>query len=198
MMGLAWNGRETYLLFHGVNSAFYVWINGQKVGYGQDSRMTSEFNITKYLKPGQNMIAVEVYRWSDGSYVEDQDFWRMSGIFRNVTLVSRAEVYVRDFQVLTPFDSDYRDATLKLRMNVRNLQESPQSVTVEATLFDSAGKQVLPPMLKRTEVSGGKDVVVEIDRVVKHPKQWSAEVPNLYKLLLTLKDANGKTIETIP
>ena len=194
----SWKGRQTFLTFDGVNSAFYVWINGEKVGYSEDTRLPSEFNITRYLKPGQNTIAVEVYRWCDGSYMEDQDFWRMSGIFRNVTLVSRAEVYVRDFQVLTPFDSDYRDATLKLRMNVRNLKESPQSVTVEATLFDSAGKQVLPPMLKRTEVSGGKDVVVEIDRVVKHPKQWSAEVPNLYKLLLTLKDANGKTIETIP
>jgi beta-galactosidase len=86
----SWNGRQTYLLFNGVNSAYYVWINGQKVGYSQDSRMVSEYNITKYLQPGKNTIAVEVYRWSDGSYMEDQDFWRMSGIFRDVTLVSRA------------------------------------------------------------------------------------------------------------
>ncbi len=117
----SWNGRETYLLFHGVNSAFYVWINGQKVGYSQDTRMTSEFNITKYLKPGKNMIAVEVYRWSDGSYIEDQDFWRMSGIFRDVTLVSRDSLHVRDFQVQTPFDGAYQNSTFKLRVSVQNV-----------------------------------------------------------------------------
>ena len=114
----SWNGRETYLLFGGVNSAFYVWINGQKVGYSQDSRMTSEFNITKYLKPGNNLIAVEVYRWSDGSYMEDQDFWRMSGIFRDVTLLSRAPLHIRDFQVKTPFDSAYENSTFKLHVSV--------------------------------------------------------------------------------
>ena len=111
---------ETYLLFNGVNSAYYVWINGQKVGYSQDSRMVSEFNITKYLQPGKNSIAVEVYRWSDGSYMEDQDFWRMSGIFRDVTLVSRAPLHIRDFQVLTPFDGTYENATFKLHVSVQN------------------------------------------------------------------------------
>jgi len=116
----SWNGRQTYLLFNGVNSAYYVWINGQKVGYSQDSRMASEYNITKYLQPGKNTIAVEVYRWSDGSYMEDQDFWRMSGIFRDVTLVARAPLHIRDFQVLTPFDSAYENATFKLHLSLQN------------------------------------------------------------------------------
>ena len=97
----SWASRQTYLVFYGVNSAYYVWINGEKVGYSQDARMTSEYNITKYLKPGKNTIAVEVYRWCDGSYMEDQDFWRMSGIYRNVVLMSRPAVHVRDFRIYT-------------------------------------------------------------------------------------------------
>lgn len=193
-----WKGRETFLTFDGVNSAFYVWINGQKVGYSQDSRLPAEFNITKYLKPGANMIAVEVYRWCDGSYMEDQDFWRMSGIFRDVTLVSRAPVYVRDFQVLTPFDNEYRNATLKLRVNVRNLTTKPEIAAVEAKLLDAAGKTVFTPILKKIEIGQRDEAGIEFDKFVTNPKQWSAEVPNLYKLLLTLQDASGKTIETIP
>ena len=118
-----WSGRQTYLIFNGVNSAFYVWINGQKVGYSQDSRMVSEFNITKYLRNGNNQIAVEVYRWSDGSYIEDQDFWRMSGIFRDVTLVSRAAEHIRDFQVQTPFDSEYVNSTFKLHGTFRTWRQ---------------------------------------------------------------------------
>jgi beta-galactosidase len=194
----SWNGRQTFLTFDGVNSAFYVWINGQKVGYGQDSRLPSEFNITKYLKPGENVVAVEVYRWSDGSYMEDQDFWRMSGIFRNVTLVSRAPVFVRDFQALTPFDSQYRNATLKLRVHVRNAGDASAAAAVEAKLLDASGKPVFAPLVKKTAVASGGEEIVAFDQPVTAPKQWSAEVPNLYTLLLTLKDAKGKIIETIP
>ncbi len=193
-----WKGRETFLVFDGVNSAFYVWINGQRVGYSQDPRLPAEFNITEYLKAGANTVAVEVYRWCDGSYLEDQDFWRMSGIFRNVTLVSRAPFYVRDFQVLTPFDGEYRNATLKLKVNVRNLTAKAEIATIEAKLLDASGKPVFAPLMKKIEVGQGEDSVIEIEKPVESPHKWSAEVPNLYQLLLTLKDANGKTVETIP
>src|SRR5581483_7937351 len=98
----SWKGRETYIVFDGVYSAFFVWINGHKVGYSQDSRLPAEFRITRFVHPGENMIAVEVYRWAAASYLEDQDTWRMSGIYRNVRLVSRTPVHVRDFQVRTP------------------------------------------------------------------------------------------------
>ena len=104
--------------------------------------MVSEFNITKYLTAGKNEIAVEVYRWSDGSYIEDQDFWRMSGIFRDVTLVSRAAKHLRDFQVQTPFDSDYVNSTLKLHGTVQNLESNDASALVEAKLLDADGKPV--------------------------------------------------------
>jgi len=194
----AWVDRQTFLIFDGVNSAFYVWINGEKVGYSQDTRLPAEFNITQYLKPGQNMIAVEVYRWSDGSYLEDQDFWRMTGIFRNVTLVSRAPLHVRDFQVLTTFDSEYHNATLKLRVNVRNLSAKAEVAAVEAKLLDTSGKPLFKPLVKKVNVGQGQESDLEIDQSVTNPKKWSAEVPNIYKLLLTLKDSHGNTIETIP
>ncbi len=193
----AWAGRQTFLVFDGVNSAFYVWINGQKVGYSEDSRLPAEFNITKYLKPGENTIAVEAYRWCDGSYMEDQDFWRMSGIFRNVTLVSRAPVYVRDFQVQTPLDAAYRDATLKLRVNLRNLDSNSQMATVEAALLD-AGRPVFAPLVKRAVVSSGEEITLNFEQAVRNPRKWSAEEPNLYTLVITLRDASGKATETVP
>ncbi|ABF43484.1 beta-galactosidase [Candidatus Koribacter versatilis Ellin345] len=194
----SWNGRETFLVFDGVNSAYYLWINGQKVGYSQDTRMMAEFNITKYLKPGTNTIAVEVYRWCDGSYIEDQDFWRMSGIYRNVTLVSRAPLHIRDFQVQTPFDAQYRDAILKVRVDVRNLGASNSAATLEAQLLDDNSKPVFAILAKRVQLEQNKETSITLEQLVKAPKQWSAEIPNLYQLLLTLKDADGKTLEVIP
>ncbi len=189
------SGRQTFLVFDGVNSAFYVWVNGEQVGYSEDSRLPAEFNITKYLKPGANTIAVEVYRWCDGSYMEDQDFWRMSGIFRNVTLVSRGPIYIRDFQVLTPFDAQYRNATFRARVDLRDLA-SPQSVTVDAQLFDKNGKSVFGPLAKQIDLAG--EGTVDFEQEVRDPKKWSAEEPNLYRLVLTLKDTAGKVLEVIP
>ena len=193
----SWNGRETYLLFGGVNSAFYVWINGQKVGYSQDSRMTSEFNITKYLKPGNNLIAVEVYRWSDGSYMEDQDFWRMSGIFRDVALLSRAPLHIRDFQVKTPFDSAYENSTFKLHVSVQNVGNGNGAASMETKLLDAAGKQVFKTV-SSVKVPSGKDAVIDLQQAVKSPNKWSAEIPYLYQLIITLKDSKGGVIEVIP
>jgi beta-galactosidase len=194
----SWNGRQTYLLFNGVNSAYYVWINGQKVGYSEDTRMVSEYNVTKYLQPGKNTIAVEVYRWSDGSYMEDQDFWRMSGIFRDVTLVCRAPLHIRDFQVLTPFDSAYENATFKLHLSLQNTGAAKSApASVEAKLIDAAGKQVLS-VTKKLNVSGGKEADIDLQQPVSKPNKWSAESPYLYQLVLTLKDAKGGVVEVVP
>jgi beta-galactosidase len=193
----SWYGRETYLLFNGVNSAYYVWINGQKVGYSQDSRMVSEFNITKYLQSGKNSIAVEVYRWCDGSYMEDQDFWRMSGIFRDVTLVSRAPLHIRDFQVLTPFDSAYENATFKLHISLQNTGAKGGAASVEVKLLDSTGKPVFSTT-KKLNTSATKGSDFDLQQAVAKPNKWSAEIPYLYQLLLTLKDAKGNIVEVIP
>ena len=192
-----WAGRKIYLLFAGVNSAYYVWVNGQKVGYSQDSRMTAEFDITRQLRPGQNTIAVEVYRWSDGSYLEDQDFWRMSGIFRDVTLVARTPVHLRDFQVKTSFDPAYQNATFKLNATVQNLDARSDAAMLEAKLLDASGATVFTATRKMS-IAAGKEHELEIDQPVTAPKKWSAETPYLYKLLLTLKDSKGTVLETIP
>ena len=115
---LDWNNRITKIVFDGVQSAFYLWINGNKVGYSQGSRTPAEFNITSYLKPGKNLIAVQVYRWSDGSYLEDQDFWRLSGIFRDVYIWSRNPSHIEDFHVITDLDEKYEDAILRLTLGL--------------------------------------------------------------------------------
>jgi len=193
-----WRGRQTFIVFDGVYSAFYLSINGQSAGYSQDSRLPAEFNITRFLKPGDNQIAVEVYRWGVGSYLEDQDTWRMSGIYRNVTLVSRAPLHVRDFQVLTPLDADYRDATLRLRVQVRNLASQPAAASVEAKLLDDGGSPVFPPLVSKIAVDPNGEAGVSFEQRVANPRKWSAEDPNLYKLLVTLKDASGAVIESIP
>ncbi|MDT5263341.1 MAG: beta-galactosidase [Acidobacteriota bacterium] len=193
-----WRGRQVFLAFGGVNSAFYVWVNGQKVGYSEDSRLPSEFNITSYLKPGENMLAVEVYRWSDGSYMEDQDFWRMSGIFRSVQLVSRAPIYARDFYARTTLDADHRDATLRVKVKVRNAERQNDAVAVEAKLLDAAHHSVFRALNEKANVQGQSETALDFEQKVSNPLKWSAEEPNLYTLLITLKDSSGRVIETIP
>lgn len=195
----SWNGRETFVVFDGVNSAFYLWINGEKVGYSEDTRLPAEFNITKYLKPGENIIAAEVYRWCDGSYLEDQDFWRMSGIYRNVTLYSRAPLNIRDFYVRTPLDDRYRDAKLDAWIKVRNLSALDNAATVELSLLDAGGKNVFEPLKSAAViVAKGEEAKIEFSQPVSNPLKWSAELPNLYTMLLVLKDNAGKVIEAIP
>jgi beta-galactosidase len=171
-----WKNRETYIVFDGVQSAFYLWVNGHKAGYSQGSRTPAEFNITKYLRDGKNELAVEVYRWCDGSYLEDQDFWRLSGIYRDVYLWSRAESHIRDFTVVTDLDDEYKDAELIIDYDLTG------EGTVETDLYDASGRKVLPhPQTK-----------------ILNPEKWTPETPNLYTLLLTLKDASGNIIEVIP
>lgn len=192
-----WAGRRVLLTFDGVNSFFYVWINGQKVGMGKDARTPVEFDITPYLKKGENLIAVENLRWCDGSYLEDQDFWRLSGIFRDVYLWSPPDLHIRDFQVITDLDSEYRDAQLTLAVKVQNAGEQDAVAKVESELLNASGKVVASPsiLLKPTASS---EAEASISVQVKNPLKWSAEHPNLYKLLIALKDEAGKTLEVIP
>src|SRR5436305_8099069 len=129
-----WKGRQVYLHFDGVDSAFYAWVNGKKLGYSEDSRTPAEFNLTPHLKPGSNLLAVEVYRFGDGAFLEDQDMWRMSGIFRDVYLWATPDQHVRDFEVHTDLDSDYRDGTLRIAVKLANASEKAAKVTVSAAL----------------------------------------------------------------
>jgi len=194
----AWQGQEVFLTFDGVNSFFYLWLNGQKLGFSKDSRTPATFRITPYLRPGQNLLAVEVFRWNDGSYLEDQDFWRLSGIFRNVTLWSTPAVHVRDFEVQTRLDADYRDAEFVLTAEMKNYSGAAQEVALEATLLDPAGQVVFTAPVAKSSVAPDAATKFSLSQKVANPLKWSAETPHLYTLLLTAKDAAGKTTEVIP
>jgi len=192
-----WDGRRVFITFDGVNSFFYLWINGQKVGMGKDSRTAVEFDVTPYLKPGENLLAVENFRWCDGSYLEDQDFWRMSGIFRDVYLWSPPNVHVRDIEVTPDLDGEYRDAELRGKMQLVNYGKATASVTVDVELLDPAGKSVLTRSVEKT-IGAGEELPMEGVAQVSNPLKWTAETPHLYKLLVSIKDDAGKTLEVVP
>ena len=190
-----WSGRRTLVTFDGVNSMFYLWVNGQKVGMGKDSRTPVEFDITPYLQPGDNVLAVENFRWCDGSYLEDQDFWRMSGIFRDVYLWSPSPVHLRDFEVQSSLDDAYRNGNLNIAVELENSTGSDAEVTVTAELFDAAGASIAAPSAVVQVGPDGADGKAMLEQSVTEPLQWSAETPNLYQLVLTLKDKDGNVLE---
>jgi beta-galactosidase/beta-glucuronidase len=191
------SGRQVFLVFQGVNSAFYVWVNGRMAGYSQGSHMPSEFNVTALVRPGRNLLAVKVLKWSDASYLEDQDFWRLSGIFRDVYLLSLPDVHIRDVFVRTTFDKSYRDATLAVDVNVRNCAAKPAAgCRLSARLLDSEGRVVLEqPVGKVLRLAPGAEAALTLRAPVASPRKWSAEEPNLHTLLLTLRDARGRVLE---
>ncbi len=188
-----WQRRQVFLHFDGVDSAFYVWLNGKKVGYSEDSRTPAEFNITPYLTFGRNLLAVEVYRFSDGSYLEDQDMFRLSGIFRDVYLWTTASLHIRDFEVKTDLDASYRDAVLAVETEVLDYSGRTPAGAVDLELFDDRGTPVIP--LAASAVANNR---ASFNIKVANPKKWTAETPNLYRLQLTLKDAAGRIVEVIP
>ncbi|KUO16119.1 glycoside hydrolase family 2 TIM barrel-domain containing protein [Streptomyces dysideae] len=195
-----WSGRRTFLHFEGVKSAHYVWINGELVGYHEDSFTPAEYDITEHLKPGTNQIAVEVYRYSDGDWLEDQDMIRLSGIFRSVYLYSTPAVRLRDFRLDTPLGDDYKSAELSVTASVRGYGGSGAGrYTVETQLYDAAGHAVWSrPLQQQAQVDeAGKDVTVQSVKAVPAPRLWSAEHPNLYTAVLRLRDPAGKVIETL-
>jgi len=192
-----WDGRQVILHFAGVDSAFYLWVNGEMVGYSQGSRTPAEFNITSYLQAGKNVVAAEVYRYSDGSYLECQDFWRLSGIFRDVFLFSVGDLDIRDFQVDTILDESYQDAQLDLTIWVRSFANREEIAVIEAELLDAAGDPVLAAFGAMGEIAPGQESKVRLAADVVNPLKWSAEEPNLYTLQLTLKDYKGAVVEVL-
>ncbi|MBC7234787.1 MAG: DUF4981 domain-containing protein, partial [Chloroflexi bacterium] len=193
----SWDDRQVFAVFEGVDSAFYLWINGQRVGYSQDSRLPAEFNITPYIRPGQNLMAVRVYRLSDGSYLEDQDHWRLSGIHRDVYLIATPPVHVRDVRIQTPFDQEMTDATLRIRLKITNYTDRPlREHTVRARLLDADGQQVFDrPLVSTISVRGSSELVLDMQRRIKAPRKWSAEDPYLYMLIITLMNEDDEVLE---
>lgn len=188
-----WAGRQTFIVFNGVASAFHVYVNGRHVGYSEDSRTPAEFNLTPYLKPGENLLAVQVYRYGDGAYLEDQDFWRLSGIFRDVSLWSAADLDLRDLQLDASLADDQRSGVLQLSTWTRDYAGRARRYTVEASLLDAAGRTLARDTLAGQAPAGGEHAAsARLDGLRIEP--WSAEQPRLYSVLLTLKDETGRAL----
>jgi beta-galactosidase len=189
-----WKDKEVFLQFGAVSSAFYVWVNEKLVGYSEDSKTPAEFNITKYLRDGKNSLAVEVYRWSDGSYLEDQDFWRLSGIQRTVFLHARPKTFIKDFFAVGDLDKNYNDGLLKVDVSLKKAIENTRDFAIDVSLYD--GTQKLFTESKDVRLSDDKSLV-SFNKSIKGVKKWSAEKPNLYSLVISLKSKNGNIDESI-
>lgn len=185
------NGREIFLHFGAAKSAFEVYVNGEFVGYSQGSMTPHEFNVTKVLKPGENVITAKLYRYSDGSYLEDQDMWWLCGIYREVYLFAEPKLCLRDFYFKTDFDDSYTDSNVTLNMYINNYNNIRGKMTASAKLIDSNNGEILLGT-KETELSGGNEAVT-FTETVKAPEKWSAETPNLYTLVMTI-ELDGKII----
>ena len=185
------NGREIFLHFGAAKSALEVYVNGEFVGYSQGSMTPHEFNVTKVLKPGENVITAKLYRYSDGSYLEDQDMWWLCGIYREVYLFAEPKLCLRDFYFKTDFDDSYTDSNVTLNMYINNYNNIRGKMTASAKLIDSNNEEILLGT-KEAELSGGNEAVT-FTETVKAPEKWSAETPNLYTLVMTI-ELDGKII----
>lgn len=190
--------RRTFLRFQGVKSAYFVWINGEYVGYDEGSMTAGEFDITPHLDSGKNTISVQVYRWSDGSYLENQDMWRFSGIYRDVYLYSTPDVRLRDYFIKTDLDKNYEDATLHIDSEIVNYSDRGGSYTVRAHLFDPEHRK-MAKLEGTTTVAAGESSGVTIEKKIDNPDKWSAEHPNVYRVgfeLLSADSPSNRPLET--
>ncbi|MEK3706830.1 glycoside hydrolase family 2 TIM barrel-domain containing protein [Paenibacillus sp. FSL R7-0198] len=195
-----WKDRPVLLHFEGVESAFYVWVNGELVGYSEDTFTPAEFDITSYLTEGENKLAVEVYRWCDASWLENQDFWRLSGIFRGVYLHSPSPVQIADFFVRTELDDAYQDAELLLDLKLfnHNAAQTTAGLSVQAQLYDAQQQTVLKqPLTAAVSFQGEDELSFQLSTEVIKPLLWSAEFPHLYTLVLSIQNESGKTLEAV-
>jgi beta-galactosidase len=203
----AWKDREVFLRFGAVKSFCYVYLNGQQIGMGKDAKTPIEFNITQYLRPGKNTLGVEVFRWSDGSYLECQDMWRMSGINRDVFIYSTPKTRIRDFFVVGDLFSNYQHGILKVNAIIKSTGINPPAdldrpfqqpvYTLSISLYQS--KQAKTPEVSETiefKPENLQEDTLYFERFIPNPRKWSAEIPNLYHLVLTLKDQDGNILES--
>lgn len=200
-----WNGQQIFIHLGAVKSCFFIWVNGKKVGYSEDSKLAAEFDITAFVRPGENLIALQVYRWSDASYLECQDMWRMSGIERDVYLYATPKLHLRDFKTLATLDPSYTDGLFSADLDVesykidqRSNHSRPDTFYVALALRDAAGNTIWEKNSDRQSILGNYQKKLHFAANIKDVKTWSAEVPYLYTLYITLKDARQQTLEVIP
>ncbi len=193
-----WDGRRIFVTFDGVDAGFFLWINGKKVGYSVNSRNAAEFDITNYVKPGNNIIAAEVYRFTTGSYLEDQDMFRLSGIFRNVTLWSSPQEHIRDYFIKTTFDKEFHNADLTVAAKIKNYGTAViKARELEISLYN--GSIAVAGAVVKKEIPSlkpGEEVTIDVAIPVKNPEKWTAETPKLYTTVLTINDGTRK-VETL-
>ncbi len=191
-----WKGQEVYIHFNGIYSAAYVWVNGHRVGYTQGANNDSEFRITQYVRPGKNNVCVEVYRWSDGSYLEDQDMFRLSGIHRDVYLVARPKIHIADLHLGSTLTTDLTSGTLDIELTLSNLSGKASAASARITLLDSLGHIVGNSDMRFAQISATQQSSQQTSIPVDNPTLWSAETPYLYTVNVELLDADGRTMET--
>lgn len=192
----SWDNRDIYLHIGGAKSGLYVYLNGKEVGYSEDSKNPAEFLINKYLQPGKNVLTLKIFRWSTGSYLECQDFWRMSGIERDVFLWSQPKASIQDFRVVSTLDDTYTNGIFKLAVDLKNHTQETKNLNVGYELLDAKGNLVTSES-NDIWVSPAAPQTASFEYDLKNVAPWSAEHPNLYKLLMTIKE-EGKVIEVVP
>ena len=193
-----WAGRQIFVCFEGVESAFYLWVNGQAVGYSQDSRLPAEFDLTNYVQIGENELRAMVIRWSDGSFVEDQDHWRMGGIHRDVYLYATPKVHIFDFFARPELDADFVNGTLKVTARIEKFADvAIDGYQVRADLYDAEETAVIEPITKGFYENDNVLTQVTLEQAITNPQKWTAETPHLYTLVLSLLDQEGNFLEAV-
>lgn len=190
-----WTDKEVFIHFDGVYSAMYLWVNGKKVGYSQGANNDARFNITRFVRPGKNQLAVEVYRWSDGSYLEDQDMFRLSGIHRDVYLVATPKVQLRDLHLTSVLSPRYDEAELNVKSKIRNHGKTLANASVRISLLDETGQELRQFTTPTGGVAAGKEITVNSHGTIRTPHLWSAEMPYLYTVNVELLDEQGRVTE---
>ena len=186
----SWKKDRIYVRLGGVSSAYYIWINGKQVGYAQDSFLPSEFDITDYIHKGENTISLQVFRWSDGSYLEDQDGWRLSGIMRDVQLIHAPQTRIRDFFVTADLDDRYEDATLNVEVDLDG--DEKEGMQVQVILSENAN--TIASLTQNVEVGQS---TYNLSEQITNPKKWTSETPNLYDITINLCDRKGKVLDSV-
>ncbi len=193
-----WEGKQVFIHLGAVKSVFYLWCNGKKVGYSEDSKLEAEFDLSSHVKPGQNQITIQVFRYSDASYLECQDFWRISGIERDVYLFATEKTWIRDFKVQSPLANNYQDGKLSVDISLISKEKKPIKWVSEAVLKDGSGKEIWKQSgTFSTKPEQETRLSPFFQASLPNIKPWSAEIPNLYMLVLTLKTEKGETKQVL-
>ena len=193
----AWNEEEIFIHVGAARSAFYIWVNGEKVGYSQGSKLPAEFNITAYVSSGTNIVAIELYRWSDGSYLEGQDMWRLSGIDRDVYLYSTPKQHIQDYFIRSDLDEKYRNGIFDIDIEVKNHgNTSITGLSLDVTLLKDQ-KTILTLNAEVPEVHSNDKTMIHLSSMVENPKKWTAETPHLYDVMIRLNNNEGQVLEAI-